>query len=758
MAFIFKGRLCGFICAECPEPLSRVRVRLYRLDENLDIKARTAASAKETFAMHSEDEARARERLLIAETETDDEGNFSAALGEKERYSGEAFDVDVRIETVPGLKSRKGRQPIQFTITTLQPEWTESREGRLAIWKYCLPFRIWCAVRARFGAWAICGRLTVCQTSHPVAGATVSAFDADWLQDDALGSGVTDATGRFRIDYTFEDFRRTPFSPIINFELVGGPDVYFKAVLGPDVILDEDRSIARTPGRENIGHCFCVELCTPDPLIGFIDTPTAGECVQSVQVTDCLTGGAPLNAVEITGTAAGGAFDHYTLSYSYGGPTINHAVVYPNCDRPPAHPSSSTQVTSGTLGWLDVNLLPPGVTEFTIHLDVFDNAAGSVSDTRTFTLRTRAIEITAVAEVNAVEGADPFQPASPHVKLIKDVNDPDPLVPEASIGGAFSLTGSAYVVGCDRILREFRLFRFDSPPSAPAPAPADATGGVALFSPPVQPVVYDDTVDHPWQSGCLFPTSNTVLNGVLTSQWSVDHCTLLVPPFTPYTVPKVKPIPAWNSGALNGRFLMMVEVKDGPVGGGGPLTVAGVDRVVVWIDNQGPTAHISSIGGLAPCVDLRLSIFLGTFAEVRGIAWDPPIDATAPQLRPNDNFGSYGLSFQKNGGSPAGIAVESHLGPPPPPGTFGSNVRVPNEWPAIISADGKLTDWDIVNALDLSSPTPVPGIPDAAKLARGERCAYVISLGVSDTTHVGDAGGGHSATALYAVNIINDIP
>ena len=118
---------------------------------------------------------------------------------------------------------------------------------------------------------------------------------------------------------------------------------------------------------------------------------------------------------------------------------------------------------------------------------------------------------------------------------------------------------------------------------------------------------------------------------------------------TPITAPKVQGT-TWNSNPLNGRFVLLVEVRDAPTGGGA-ATVAGVDQVAVWIDNRIPTAHIESIGGLAACGDLYLSHYKGTTADILGIAWDPPIDFSAPQIRPNDNFGSYGLSFQKNGGS-----------------------------------------------------------------------------------------------------------
>ncbi|MEG1115635.1 MAG: hypothetical protein RSE46_11430, partial [Janthinobacterium sp.] len=84
--------------------------------------------------------------------------------------------------------------------------------------------------------------------------------------DDALGQAVTDATGRFRIDYLTSDFTLTPFSPFINVEFASGPDVYFTAQLGSVTILSETQADGRRPGRENVGHCFCVELCSKEVL------------------------------------------------------------------------------------------------------------------------------------------------------------------------------------------------------------------------------------------------------------------------------------------------------------------------------------------------------------------------------------------------------------------------------------------------------------------------------------------------------------
>jgi hypothetical protein len=263
MNYILKGRLCGHICGECFEPLSQVKVRLYRSRREQDVTALAVANPKGTFAILSDDDVRAKQESLIAEFETDDQGNFSAELGENQGYTGGAFEVDIYCGTVPRrIPTPRPPKPLQFTITTIQPAWRRAEQAAVAAWEYCIPYRFWCGVRARFDAWTICGRLVTCKERVPIPGATVKAFDVDWLQDDELGSGTTDASGHFRIDYTTAAFQKTIFSPTINVELTGGPDLYFRAELGGQPILEEAPSVGRTPARENVGHCFCVELCT----------------------------------------------------------------------------------------------------------------------------------------------------------------------------------------------------------------------------------------------------------------------------------------------------------------------------------------------------------------------------------------------------------------------------------------------------------------------------------------------------------------
>jgi hypothetical protein len=477
----------------------------------------------------------------------------------------------------------------------------------------------------------------------------------------------------------------------------------------------------------------------PKELTGIIDSPLANACVAPIVVPACIFGGGPLTGIEITGTAAGGPFDHYTLRYSWDASAPgNAAVVYPDCSRPPGSVSSNVPVVNGVLGYLDLTLLPPGVGDFTIYLDVY-GTPGHVAVTRTFKLKTTAVEISAAATVNALVAEDPFH-LTTFPKLIKATNDPSPTVPELSIGGLFSVDGSAYIIGCDRIMSQFSLVNFAAPPAAPVPNFPNATGG----SPLIVPVVYADIPGHPWQSGCIgVITPNVILNGNLVANWSVNHCVFLG---IPYTVPKVKPKPNWDSTALNGRYVLLVEVRDRlDPGGAFPGVFAAKDQVVVWLDNQNVSAAINSIGGIHGCGDLHLKDFVGSTCEIRGVAWDPPIDPTAPQQTPNDNYGFHSLSFQKNGGGGGSI-------PPATPG-----VRVPNIWPGpLVPADeGTLADWDIVGALDFGGPGPVPA--GSGMLARGERCAYIIGLHVEDTTHVGDGGGHHHLDPLYAINIINDI-
>ena len=222
------------------------------------------AREKETFHQRSDEELKSISKRLLAETETDEAGNFTIELSDK-NYSGGAFDIDFECGNVPiRLKvPPKPHGPFQFHITTLQPQWRQAEENMVAAYEYGIASHYFCRILSLFDTWAICGIVKDCETGKPVPGVKVFAYDVDWLQDDELGNGTTDATGKFTIIYPGDKFRQTLLSPWLNIEWPSGPDYYFKIVepISNIILLQEDRSVGHRSDRENRGNCFCVDLC-----------------------------------------------------------------------------------------------------------------------------------------------------------------------------------------------------------------------------------------------------------------------------------------------------------------------------------------------------------------------------------------------------------------------------------------------------------------------------------------------------------------
>jgi hypothetical protein len=263
MSYRFAGRLCGHICDDCEEPLVRAHVRLYRAAEDERTEAYVQAPPKDTFARLTREEADAKEDRLIGEGTTDEQGEFAIEIDEQRGYRGGPVEVDAVVSSVAGQKETH-RHPVQLHLTIVRPEWDKDRLYR---WVWCIPFRFWCALRAWFGAWTICGWVGDCKTGVGARGMKVRAFDADCITDDFLGEAATDGSGHFRIDYSRADFHKTFLSPFINLEtpwppLDSGPDVYFQVETGGgQPLVTEHRADGHQPGRENAPPCLCVKLC-----------------------------------------------------------------------------------------------------------------------------------------------------------------------------------------------------------------------------------------------------------------------------------------------------------------------------------------------------------------------------------------------------------------------------------------------------------------------------------------------------------------
>ncbi|WP_428261624.1 hypothetical protein [Haliangium sp.] len=263
--YLFAGRLRAALCHLCHSDLAGVQVRLYRHRQDQDSDDLAKRPAKELFRILSEKEVAAKQEHLLAEVNTDADGRFEVGFGDDAGYQGGPFEIDVRLHGIPDKPSEDEREPLQFTVTSLAPEWEQGNDRLVAApWDHTLAARYWCHILARFDVWVICGRFVTCEGKHPLPGATVRAFDADFTQHDSLGEALTDANGRFRIYYTSKDFKKTPWSPVIDLELIGGPDLFFQVEYGGTLVINESASAGRTPTRENVGHCACVELCSDE--------------------------------------------------------------------------------------------------------------------------------------------------------------------------------------------------------------------------------------------------------------------------------------------------------------------------------------------------------------------------------------------------------------------------------------------------------------------------------------------------------------
>ena len=441
----------------------------------------------------------------------------------------------------------------------------------------------------------------------------------------------------------------------------------------------------------------------------------------------------------IIGTASGIGFSRYLLELVYGTTTIPAGIIYADSAGNPAPGLTfgNHQVTGGKLGFVDIKQAVTGAgagiltsSSFEVRLRVIGIDSSSKPCQTTFQIAAARSFIKKVGVAFSHLYINPNEP-------LCSVPPPGvhPVVP-ASVGGGIYVRGAANVYGCAaEKISEVRVWEIPDA-TFTFPQPANGTPSVPpVGGTKISEVLYtnDSQRDNnplngmsTWGDILTYEAGWTVREECVYVDFGLQIC---------WTVPDIVE-KGWAT-PVSGKYTLLLEVVD-DVGN----TYYDVQRV--WVDNETPTAKIKSIGGLGPCVDLQLSKFVGTTAEILGVAWDPPIVAGDPQTAPNENFGDYNMAYQKNGGGGGPIPVNS-------PG-----VRVPTNWPGpLVAADqGVLAKWDIVTDLD-GGMGPLP--PGSPKLLRGARCAYVVSLGVWDKTLVGEGGSGHSATHLYAINIINDI-
>jgi hypothetical protein len=730
MSHILIGRLRGYLCDDCIEPLSNVTVRLYRVTREQRPGIAVGGADPEPRAL-TEAEVEEKRPLLLGEGQTDWEGNFSVQISENSRFEGGPVEVDVYCATVPRLRpDRRERKPVQFTAAVIEPNWRRAEGGAVAHWKFDLRWRLWCFIRGLFDAWVICGRLVTCKGEIPIAGAEVRAFDADWLQDDSLGMDTTDSGGHFRIDYTSAQFRKTPFSPWLNVELTEGPDLYFKVSYGGNPVMEETQSDGRARGRENVRHCYCVRLCTDKVKVLACDLTGPTDCVHGDR--NILP---PKVLERVTGTAAGTVFARYELEVRWNGTLlITNAVIYSDAggNPDPAATQGTHQVVNGTLGFLDLQELSQqagggnlvDTTEFEVRLRVFGAAEEKICS-RIFAAAVGNVYIKSIGGATAAHVLPPDEPLTSGGSVAS----------VASVGGSVGVRGAADVFGCDHEKIERYRIWIQSDPTFTLPQPNDGDA----FAPAAWHNITDITyaTDEQRSTNRLDGLPDPEL--LTRSGWgSQEVCFTIFGSevcFTvPYLIPSAWPTKAGVGGTpQTGKFSVLLEVIDSDGN-----TYYDIQRV--WVDNEDVVAAITGIGGLMPCMDLYMKEKTPPHGfrtvDVEGTAWDALIVA-GDQNAPSENFDEYVLDFQKQGAA-GWQPFETSSSPVP-------------ARPALVGV-GVLKSW---NLRSLDRPSNPEGYPLDQLLNPNESCAYVVRLRVSDRTLVGDSSATHYDEKFFPVKIIN---
>jgi hypothetical protein len=448
--------------------------------------------------------------------------------------------------------------------------------------------------------------------------------------------------------------------------------------------------------------------------------PTAGLCaVEDINPTT------QRRSITVKGTASGTVFGHYTLAVSSAdlGPLPGGVITYPHATTIPVSGAAGDDV----LGMFDSTIYDGG--GYTITLTVYPAGAGSsISCSVTFSLLKVAVAISHVAGIAASVGgiANPFDPNAQLVSggAIK------------SVGGAMHIKGAAEIFGCstrkikDYTIRPHQLTSLAAVPADPAtnaPIPPEWAAAIDLSPLPLQYTSPDQ-----YNFFTIVRPVTDLLNSLYDWQ-----------PFGPPGMWKLQPT-TWNSVGLNGRYRFLLMAED-------TLGNRYYDTQIAWLDNQdiSPFVHIVKYEGhnvhnglwepIQPCEDVHMSDY--DKLRIVGLAWDRLIDPTLAAVVPNDNFGSYSLSFWK------GILVTADSIPN----------AVAGRVPAFTDHDPTPADADVLGVWDLTLLDPATPSPynAANQLARGDSCTFTIELFATDTTLVNE-GDTHHSYAWGSLKIIND--
>jgi len=443
----------------------------------------------------------------------------------------------------------------------------------------------------------------------------------------------------------------------------------------------------------------CRVFCPP---MAKITSPTGLACIQPKSYKAGVIG------VEIKGIAAGGSpFLHYKLEYSdNGGATWRQdapgsgdiIIVYPDGQRGGVS-STSVGPPAKTLGFLETTNL--SAQTYSLKLTVTGGGGVVVTDVVQFQLHHKAVLMDAVGRINVTASAGP----PPSRKLILAGK-------ETAVGGYATIGGSAYVEGCGKRYKKYKMMWADG--WTTPPGPAETYDSVETPGSKWHRII---EVDYTGKDTFVPFCANNTPVGDLTRQWQTPLCLALgiqvdkLVWASAYAWDTTKTAPIKGAQAT---LLLAVQDDDAPANNY-------FDSLQVWVDNIAIEANLDSIRipgmVVSKCAPLSIKKILesGGILEIRGTAWDDEIipgDLTQPSL----NFDWFTIGWKKN--------CE--------PSFHSNGIQLSAAGKKRIKTD-ILATWDIRDK-DPATGKPIPGKPLPGIIP----CAYIIQLRVQDNSRIND--------------------
>ncbi|HEU4885845.1 MAG TPA: hypothetical protein VFT45_26650 [Longimicrobium sp.] len=494
--------------------------------------------------------------------------------------------------------------------------------------------------------------------------------------------------------------------------------------------------------------------------------------------------------VPVIGTAAGSFFGGYVIEWrksegelvnvdgaaaaaacSGGDGWSSDNVVYPGGGSYGAAP-----VVNGIVGWLDTTNATARAYDIRICLRPVPGAPPPPCCCIQFNLFRHLVWISHVAGLPVQAPNGRFDATSPIVNT-------NPGGHVMSVGCCFSVRGSAWVGECnDRMIQCFDLRYAVGCLPGPDQKGFDPTAYVGSCLP--TPVCYGPPDENekraPW---------NQVFAQALTTQF-VQMSEILIPGGPVRKWWELRDL-CWDSRGLaacvdldhtcqSGQYTLLIDVEDTQ---GNHY----YDTQCIWIDNKPIHAVLRGFEGVKSCAELSLrELNRGQgcaqkwLVPLMGIAFDEYI-VESDHSRPSDNFDSYDIWIARGCGGPwyqvpitpdfvqwhkdlftgqvtpwqghtrvgePGTRCEQVLGCPTPAPTPTTPIT------GVLTA----VDLRIFDAVCAASMDPQFRPPPGFALQRGECCGYAIQLTVRDNTRSDYTGNCHTAVALCAICICNDLP